>query len=83
MSVTLVYLGVAIVAHVAAPVAKALSRVLKALAEALDDARATTLSLAFGRHDRRVPSGERRGYWGSFHNEYHQHFHEASEGREA
>jgi hypothetical protein len=73
----LVYLVTALAAHIAAPVARALSRAAMRLALALDDARATTLALAFGRTDRRTPSGERRASWGSFFNEYHQHFHEA------
>jgi hypothetical protein len=48
------------VAALAAPVARALSRATKELAQALDDVSATTLAIAFGRIDRRTPSGERR-----------------------
>jgi hypothetical protein len=75
----LVYLVAAMVAHLALPVVRALSRAAKLLALTLDDVRATTLSLASGRIDRRMPSGERRGAKYQWHNEFHTHFHQADE----
>lgn len=77
-----VWVCVALAAHTLHGIARALSRAAERLALALDDVRATTLSLASGRVDRRTPSGERRSYDGSFHNEYHQHYHAPSTERQ-
>jgi hypothetical protein len=77
----LVYLCTALVSHTAAPVARALSRAAERLASALDDAKATTLALAFGRIDRRTPRGERRAADRTWHNEFNIHYHQTDEGR--
>jgi hypothetical protein len=50
---------VSVAAKLCALVAAWLSRATKELASALDDLAVTTLAVAFGRQDRRMPSGER------------------------
>jgi hypothetical protein len=50
---------VSVAAKLCALVIGGLSRATKELALALDDLAITTLAVAFGRQDRRMPSGER------------------------